>query len=164
TLAGLRWSLATLGPPLVIGIAWSLLSRPPRPATEGSTPASWGWGDAVAVLALAVFAYCTARSWNLNSDFIYHWGIKGKPFALARGVDFRYLARPWSSHLHPDYPNLLPGLFALTALGDGGFREPVMALWSVAWFALLLLFGRELLASLGASRFALQTGMAVLGL
>jgi len=165
SLMGLRWGLATLGPPLLAGIAWSLLSRPARPAVEeGASPPAWGWGDAVAVLALGVFAFCTARSWNLNSDFIYHWGIKGKTFALAHGIDFRYLTRPWSTHLHPDYPNLLPGLFALTALWDGGFREPVMALWSVAGFALLLLFGRDLLRELGTSRFARQVGMAVLGL
>jgi hypothetical protein len=168
TLAGLPWGLATLAPPLTAGIAWSLLSRPVRPPgpapAEAPAPSRWGFGDTAAVLALAAFAFCTARLSDLNSDFIYHWGIKGKTFALARGIDFHYLTRPWSIHLHPDYPNLVPDLFALTALWDGGFREPVMGLGSVAGFALLLLFARDLLTGLAASRFALQVGMAILGL
>jgi hypothetical protein len=164
-LMGLRWGLAWLGPLLAAGVAASLLVLKRRP--EPSSPRAafaFGWGDAVAAAVLLAFAFCTVQMWNLNSDFIYHWGIKGKTFALARGIDVHFLSRPWNAHLHSDYPNLVPALFALTALWDGGFREPVMASWSVAWFALLLLFARDLLAQLGVSPWARQAGVAVLAL
>src|SRR5262249_25157616 len=108
-LAGLGWSLATLGPALAARILGSLflaLRRGGGPAAR--EPLAAGWGDAVAILVLLAFTVCTARLWNLSPDFIYHWGIKGKTFALARGIDFHYLSRPWNIHLHPDYPNLLP--------------------------------------------------------
>jgi hypothetical protein len=164
-LVGLRWGLARLGPLLAAGITLSLLvlqRRPKLPAPRAAF--AFGWGDAAAAAVLLAFAFCTVRMWNLNSDFIYHWGIKGKTFALARGIDFHTVSRPWNAHLHPDYPNLVPALFALTALWDGGFREPVMAFWSVVWFALLLCVARDLLAQLGVSRWARQIGLAVLAL
>jgi hypothetical protein len=164
-LAGLGWRLATLGPALAAGSLGSLLVlRYRRDRLAAREPLALGWGDAVAALALLVFAICTARLWNLNPDFIYHWGIKGKTFALARGIDIHFLSRPWNAHLHPDYPNLLPALFAVTALWDGGFRESVMALWSAVWLALLLLVARDFLAQLGASPLARQTGIAALAL
>jgi len=167
-LAGLPWSFATLGPLLAAAAAGSLLAFARRRKTAAPPPHNTafapGWGDAAAVLAALVFTVCAIRLWNLSPDFIYHWGIKGKTFALARGVDFHFLSRPWNAHLHPDYPNLLPSLFALTALWDGGFREPVMALWSAVWLALLLFVARDLLAQLGASRLARQAGLAILAL
>lgn len=167
-LAGLRWGLATLGPLLAAAAGGSLFAFARRRETEAPPPRdpafAPGWGDAAALLLALVFTVCTVRLWNLSPDFIYHWGIKGKAFALARGVDFHFLSRPWNTHLHPDYPNLLPALFALTALWDGGFREPVMALWSAVWLALLLLVARDLLAQLGASRLARQAGLVILAL
>lgn len=163
-LAGLPWGLATLGPVLAASMLASLLVLKRQRKAIAKAAFAAGWGDAVAVLALLVFAVCTARLWNLSPDFIYHWGIKGKTFALARGIDFAYLTRPWNAHLHPDYPNLLPALFALTALWDGGFREPVLALWSAVWLTLLLCVARDLLAQLGVSPLARQVGVAALAL
>lgn len=165
-LLGLSWRLPSLAPALAgLAILGWLVGR--RRDAVPRSAASWhplGWGDAVAAAAFAVFVAATALLWNLHPDFIYHWGIKGWKFYLARGLDFAWLASPEAAHAHPDYPNLVPSLFALTAILGGSFRELPMALWSVLFFALTVLAARALLARFGASPFACQAGVALVGL
>src|SRR5262249_9080761 len=67
-----------------------------------------GWGDALALFALAVFTAFALSGWIAMPDFVYHWGLKGHRFYLARGVDYPFLAHRWSWAIHPDYPNLVP--------------------------------------------------------
>ncbi len=138
-------------------LAWRWL---PGPADRTRLPSDLGWGEWLAVAALAVFAVCALSSWITSPDFVYHWGLKGHRFYLAGGVDYGYLGAHWNWVVHPDYPNLLPELFAVTALAAGRFDEPVMMLWSVAAFALLLAALREALRRAGASRFAAQAALA----
>ncbi len=162
-LLGLPWGPLTLAPAVAVLL---LLGWRGRRRDRGAT-VRWqplGWGDAVAVAAFLVFVVCTALLWNLHPDFVYHWGIKGWKFTLARGIDFAYLASPEAAHAHPDYPNLVPSLFALTAILGGSFREAPMALWSALYFALTVVAARALLDRLGASPFARQAGMAVVAL
>jgi hypothetical protein len=165
-LLGLSWRLPSLAPALVaLAILGWLGGRRRDAAPRGA--ASWqplGWGDAAAAAAFVVFVAATALLWNLHPDFIYHWGIKGWKFYLARGLDFAWLASPEAAHAHPDYPNLVPSLFALTAILGGSYRELPMALWSALFFALTVLAARALLARLGASPFARQAGVALVGL
>src|SRR6185295_14291628 len=92
------------------------------------------------------------------------WGIKGERFHLARGVDYRFLTESWNGILHPDYPNLLPELYAVTALAGRGFHAEAMMLWSIVWMVLALLSAREALARGGADRFARQATVALLAL
>lgn len=162
-LLGVPWGPVWLIPAAAIGVAWGWLRR--RRAGEPSGHGGWGWGELVAAGAFAVFVFATANLWNLSSDFIYHWGAKGQAFTLDRGIDVEYLARPWHvHHLRPDYPNLVPSLFAWTALLGGGFSVVPMALWSAVWLALLLFFARELIRRLELSRFAAQSALAIVAL
>jgi hypothetical protein len=138
-------------------LAWRWL---PGPADRTRLPSDLGWGEWLAVAALAVFAVCALSSWIATPDFVYHWGLKGHRFYLAGGVDYGYLGASWNWVVHPDYPNLLPELFAVTALAAGRFDEPAMMLWSVAAFALLLAALREALRRAGTSRFAAQAALA----
>jgi hypothetical protein len=138
-------------------LAWRWL---PGPADRTRLPSDLGWGEWLAVAALAVFAVCALSSWITNPDFVYHWGLKGHRFYLAGGVDYGYLGARWNWVVHPDYPNLLPELFTVTALAAGRFDEPAMMLWSVAAFALLLAALREALRRAGTSRFAAQAALA----
>ncbi len=94
----------------------------------------------------SIFAMATVLGWNVMSDYVFHWGLKAKHFALVGGLDHEFLAQPWNAHSHPDYPNLVPTLYAASYLliGDDSW-------WTVAWlpvlsFALLLLACRELAA------------------
>jgi hypothetical protein len=182
---------AALG--LVVAVAWRWLpgpganartaappAPPPAPAPDGETerPAgpfgpgalagrpAWlpAWGEAVALAALALYTASALSLWAVNPDFVYHWGLKGHRFYLAHGIDYPYLERSWSWTLHPDYPNLLPELYATTALGAGRFAEPAMMLWSAIELGLLLAALREGLRRAGASRFAVQGTLAAVAL
>ncbi|MFL6194465.1 MAG: hypothetical protein ACJ75H_09860 [Thermoanaerobaculia bacterium] len=159
---GVRWS----GPLLAVlflvlyGLGWRFLPRGPG----REAPSEWGWGDGVALFAFAAFTLISLTGWNAIPDFVFHWGIKGARFALARGVDYEYLAKGWNWVLHPDYPNLLPEMFAATALLSDGFRMPAMMLEASAFFALLLVACREALRRGGADRFTRQAGLALVAL
>jgi hypothetical protein len=97
-------------------------------------------------------------------DYVYHWGLKGHRFYLARGVDYRFLAHRWSWSIHPDYPNLVPEMFAVTALLAGSFDMPAMMLGTAALFALLVAACREGLRQGGAPPFVQQAGTALVAL
>jgi hypothetical protein len=171
-MAGLPWSgaaiLAAAGAAFVLG--WRFLPAPaavprqePGPGQPQDTGA-FGWGDGLAIAALLVFTAGALSLWIAVPDFVYHWGLKGQRFYLARGVDYAYLATPWNWVVHPDYPNLLPELFAATALLARRFDEPAMMLWSAISFALLLAAVREALRRAGASRFTAQATLATLAM
>jgi hypothetical protein len=179
---GIRWTTASVSVSLGVSLALALaavrarfpgVTRPEPPGTDrgsdrrrrgGSWLRSWGWGDAVAVIVgLAV----TAAAWTLRAlhpDFIYHWGIKGKKLLLAGGPDFAYLSRGWNHFIHPDYPRLIPELYALTSLPAGRFAEPVLMLWSAVFFAALLIALRETLIRGGVAPGVRQGGLAFLAL
>jgi hypothetical protein len=176
--AGVRWSLPVLGVAMagmaVIAGAARLAqggSSPlpsvqtrPYPRQSLPSPAGPGWGDALAVFALAVFAVIALSGWIAMPDFVYHWGLKGHRFYLVRGVDYRFLSRSWNWAIHPDYPNLVPELFAVTSLLAGGFDVPALMLGTAALFALLLAAAREGLRQGGADRFTRQAGTALVAL
>lgn len=156
------WALAPAG--LAVGGLLALVARRRREGTEGSGPsAPLGWGDGVAAAALAFFA---AAAWSRRaniSDFVYHWGLKGKRYWLEGGIDVAFLTDPLGLTDHPDYPNLLPALYAVTAEALGRFRERAMLAWSVLFLALLLLFARRALTVAlaerdGAPRWAVRGG------
>jgi hypothetical protein len=160
--AHLRWNLLLL---ILLGavlfaLARRFLPRRPVSASLGDT----GWGDGIALFALAVFIAVALTRWIVMPDFIYHWGIKGKHFFLARGVDYAYLEKGWNWYTHPDYPNLVPELFALAALLAGGFHEPAMFLLTGVFFALLLAAAREGLRQGEVDRFTRQAGLAMMAL
>lgn len=160
---GLPWTPASLLLPLA-GLAALAHRFVPRPAERTRLPSDAGWGDALALTAVGVFAIFSVTLWITIPDFVYHWGIKGARFALDRGIDFPYLARSWNWPLHPDYPNLLPELFAATAILGGGFRAPALMLGSAIWLAALVIAAREVLRRWAPDRFVQQAALAVVAL
>ncbi|HEX4496070.1 MAG TPA: hypothetical protein VIE43_10430 [Thermoanaerobaculia bacterium] len=161
--AGIPWNpflLAVLGLAL-FALGWRFLPRGPERA---GAPAGLGWGDGVALFAVIVFTLIALTGWITFSDFVFHWGLKGSRFFLARGVDYAYLARPWNWALHPDYPNLLPETYAVTALLTGRFDVPALMLEAGALFALLLAAAREGLRQGVDDRFTRQAGLALIAL
>lgn len=140
-LLGWRWSLALVLPPLVVAAAVGLFLARRRPAQPSPPP---GWGDALALLAVTVFAALAWTGWIAIPDFVYHWGLKGHRFLLAGHVDYAFLAQPQGWVFHPDYPNLYPELLATTAM-LAGWREPALLLWSPLLLLLVLASVRELL-------------------
>lgn len=161
---GIPWKPLAL-PLLLVALAAALqlLSRG-RPTPARPLACRLGWGDGVALVALAALAFCAVRMWIVNADFIYHWGIKGHKFFLAQGIDFDYLARPWNWFIHPAYPHLLPTLFAATSLAAGERVEAAQMLWSPLFAAGVLLAARQVLRQSGVTPFTAQSTLAALGL
>ncbi|HEX5720914.1 MAG TPA: hypothetical protein VF179_32460 [Thermoanaerobaculia bacterium] len=137
---GVRWGrVAVVLPLLVLAGLGRRTARTPR------TARTLDWGEGAALFALTTFAAFAPTLWITTPDFIFHWGLKGERFFLARGVDYSWLAKEWNWVIHPDYPNLLPELFAGTAILEGRFEASPQMLWSVLFFALILVSGREAL-------------------
>jgi hypothetical protein len=147
-----------------IALAHRYLHTPSARAWSAASRARVGWGDAVALLALAAFAWFAVSLCNVIPDFYFHWGLKGERFFLARGTDYDFLAMPWNEVLARDYPTLLPDLYAATALLAGRFSARAMMLWSVGAFGLLLLAGREALRQAGVGRFVAESVLALTAL
>jgi hypothetical protein len=93
-------------------------------------PLDPSWADAAAAIAVAAFAVSAFALRSSFTDFVYHWGLKGHRFFLTHGIDEAFLARPENGYLHPDYPNLLPELFAAAALLAGRFDPRALMLFS----------------------------------
>ncbi|HSS76243.1 MAG TPA: hypothetical protein VLV54_05810 [Thermoanaerobaculia bacterium] len=173
--AGVRWSVPVLAvaAAVIAGIAGIIGANrqggsSPLPAVQtrpyakqSSGPA---WGDALAIFAVIVFAVFAVTGWITMPDFVYHWGFKGHRFYLTREVDYSFLGNRWNWAIHPEYPNLVPELFAVTALLARGFDMPAMMLEAAVLFALLVAACREGLRQGGADRFIQQAGTALVAL
>jgi hypothetical protein len=154
--------LGALG--VAIGIGHRYLHGTPTRAPAAAAH-RWGPGDAVAGLALGAYAWFAFSLCITLPDFVFHWGVEGERFALSRGIDFAFLQMPWNVvSLHPDYPTLLPSLYAAAALLAGHYDTRSMMAWSVGCFALLLLAAREALRQAGVERLAAQAALALLAL
>lgn len=136
-LVDIRWTLGSIGLTVATMIAllaaishrWSASSsHPDHSSEENSLP--WGWGD-LTLLAVVTWMFVVAHTGVATTpDFIYQWGIKGHRFYLAQGIDWGFLASPLGHAPSPDYPNLVPNLFALTSLLLGEFTAGAAALWT----------------------------------
>lgn len=145
---GMRWNVLSVALTLAVALvaAWGVSRRVTSPEETDRATGFPGWGDAVAVLTVLIFAIAAWTFRATHPDFVYHWGIKAKKFLLAGGLDLVYLGHDWNHFIHPDYPTLIPELYAVTSLLTGGFAEPVSLLWSVVFFAGMLLALRETMA------------------
>ncbi len=163
--AGIPWGrVLLLAGPVALGLLahWLLPRAPER--EEPCDIRQWGWGDGLALCALATFALFALALWIVMPDFIYHWGVKGARFFYDRGIDYDYLARGWNWPINPDYPTMLPEIYASAALLAGRFDEPAMMLLGIVWMAGMLISVREALLQAGADRFVRQAATAVVGL
>lgn len=173
-LAWTRWSiLALLGAAAVTaGTAHRLALRDRREegrpvAGTDEEPARIGRpgpGDLVASISLAVFASLTVTGWLIFPDLVYHWGIKAGKFALAGGIDFRFLAAPTDFSLHPDYPLLLVDLVAATQLVSGSAGPWAGMAWGPVLALVIWLAARGWLAEAVSTRSTFQLAVAAVGL
>lgn len=166
SLLGIAWGVTVLGAILGLYVlaTWRLARAPVTRRGLAALGRDLGWGDAVAGLAVALFAFYAIRHWIVFQDFVYHWGVKAKRFLLAGGVDLEFLNDPALWFLHRDYPTLLPELFALTGLVRGHFTERGVMVWTVLFLLGLVLAARRALSAAGVPRVALQGGTAIVAL
>jgi hypothetical protein len=151
SIFGIRWTVPSLALPLLAGsvglsIVWS--------RRRGSVETRRAPMRAVAAAALAVIGVAivhivlslgTARA--TSTDFALFWGVKGARFAAAGGIDATLLGGPFSHHLVPDYPPLVPITLAWSALFAGGLPWQIApvgsAIWVVAAVPLVFAFLRR---------------------
>jgi hypothetical protein len=160
----LPWTRPVL---LVTLLLLALAARrlPPLPRRPWHRPAfAPGWGDSTAALALLAFALLAPTLWITLPDFYYHWGMKAQRFALAGGIDHPWLAQPWNGSVHPDYPNLLPALYAATVRLANRFEPSSLMLWTVLFYVLLLASAADTLRRTNLERPIRQGTVALLGL
>jgi len=171
--AGVRWSLPVLAASLLLIAGAATMASAPGTGNgvvgRGEGVRVFGreefaWGDALALFALAVFTALALTGWIAMPDFFYHWGIKAYRFYLTRGVDYPYLAQAWNWSIHPEYPNLVPEMFAVTALLGGSFDVPAMMLRTAVLFALFVAACREGLRQGEVPPFVQQAGTALVAL
>jgi hypothetical protein len=120
--------------------------------------------DAATALSLTGYAlFATlARPWEW--DFWAIWGLKGRVFFDARGIDSSFLSNPDVYYSHPDYPPLLSLVYGFAAVVQGEWDDRWFGLVSVAVAASLVLVLRdEIRRATGSSMFAALATLALSG-
>lgn len=130
-LAGVAWSQVLLAVAALLLLALRVAAAPSRRVLDWRP-----WALALPFGALFGWGAVTLRA--TSSDFVYHWGIKGKRFAEVRGIDWDYLRLPENGFAHPDYPMLVSEQFASLAILAGSWDDRAQLLWSLTAFALLV--------------------------
>jgi hypothetical protein len=78
------------------------------------------WLDLVTLVLVIGYARFATMAPTPEYDFIGIWGVKAREFFVARGVDWAWLANPFNEFAHVDYPLMVPLLFDLQWLVEGG--------------------------------------------
>jgi len=172
SILGLRWTLWSVGAGmLIIGSAASMgalragRTEPPppnlfhQPLTE--SPLAW-IADAVTILVLAGYAMMATIAPSAEFDFVGIWGVKGRLFWEAGGIDWSMLRDPYLSYSHHDYPILLPLMLDFVAVALGKWNDRVMGLLYVAFAIAALLMIRSALREETGS--AIVASISTLGL
>ncbi len=145
TSIGVRWSVAGISITLGILSLTVWLARRAREPKQHRAAVRTGAPNRrmiAALLAAAagviLFSYAAATARATSTDLLFFWGTKGQQFALARGIDVAFLAEPDHFVLHPDYPPLLPCLYAWGAMAAGRFPWGAGLLSAPIFFALMV--------------------------
>lgn len=133
SLLHIPWSRLTLFPIFAATSAAGLSLA--RGALRPARSVPWQGRPALAVagfLALTAYGILTAR--ESAGDLHFFWGPKAIHFALQQKISVPYLAN--AINPNPDYPPLLPLLYAWATIAAGGFSW-----WSALLSSLLSLAG-----------------------
>lgn len=125
TLLGMPWDRISLGSPLF----FLALAAPPMLWRDTRDDVAWTWSDTATLLVIALLTYAAMDARATNGDLIHFWGPKAQQFHLTGKIDTQFLGFQHYYLMHPDYPPLVPLLFAWSSLGAHAFS------W---WGALLL--------------------------
>jgi hypothetical protein len=163
SLSGVRWSAATVlgccaAIALLAAIVWRKRQRVALPP-----PTRFTFIDAVTLFLLGWFARMTLAQ-PPHSDFVGIWGLKGRMFTEAAGIDWVFFRMDWAWLTHPTYPLLVPINFAFPALLGGVWSEQSTSVLVVAWTVALVLFVRAYAPEECSPRVASAIALAVTAL
>ena len=138
SVIGIHWTRTT------IAVALLLLLAAVRPSLRAHAPPVPWRPVALALLAVvtALTLYGILDARETCGDLIYFWGPKGQQFYRSEKIDTEFLAWPHYSLMHPDYPPLVPEVYAWGSVVAHRF----------SWWGALLLTPVYLLATTFAFR------------
>jgi len=121
--AGWRWSV----PVVVLVAALVAFGAPPtrrlaRRRLAGGAPADRPAGSRrseaiIAIAAIALVTWIVLGGAATSFDLLLFWGAKGQQFGRMHTIDVAFLADPAHHVMQPDYPPLVPLLYAGTMIG-----------------------------------------------
>lgn len=147
SLAGVAWAPLPLGLALAVIAAAAILfgaRRAAAPPPPRRTPLSLAV-DGVVLLILAGYAVVSTAAEPWEWDFWAIWGLKGRVFLEAGGIDAAWLSDPDHAFAHPDYPPLVPLLYAGAGVLGGGWNGAALGWFTVAFGVALFLVLRDVL-------------------
>jgi hypothetical protein len=139
SLLGVAWTrtavLLSLAPLLVLAVPFARRALAASPVDERRTEAPVAWADLIVLVPVVAYAIFALWAPPYEWDFYGIWGLKGRFFFDARGVDWSFLRINTS---HPDYPLLVPLFFDFVAVVSGGWNDAAFGWIYVAFCASLL--------------------------
>jgi hypothetical protein len=102
--------------------------------------------DGITALGLLGYSLFSTMAPLWEFDYICNWGLKGKLFWEAHGIDWSFLQNAFHRAIHPDYPPLLPLSFDVLAVVRGDWNDRALGLLNVVFALALLLVVRRLAA------------------
>ena len=157
-VAGIRWGrpLLMTTAVTVAAVAWWFARRRARAVVDlvHYSPASAVF-DAISIVGMAGYAALSTIAPIWEFDYLGDWGLKGRLFWEARGIDWPFLEHAFHRAIHPDYPLLLPLSFDVLAVARGEWNDRALGLLNVVFALALLLVARRLAVE--------ETGSAVGG-
>lgn len=173
SILGLRWTPWSIGMAmLMVGVTAGvrhLRVRTTRseaadwPARKSMAEASVAWtADALTILVIVGYGMMATVAPSAEFDFVGIWGVKGRLFWQAGGIDWSMLRDPYLSYSHHDYPILLPLMMDYLAVAFGQWNDEAIGLLYVAFaLATLLMIRSALREATGSPAIA---SIATLGL
>lgn len=129
-LLALPWSLPAVAAVIlcIAGIAVTIVSRRRPFRSYRERAADLGYqkylalaADLLTLTLLIGYAFYATTVSGSENGFIGIWGVKARTFLEVRGIDWDFLSDPSHESTHPDYPPLIPLLFAFLSMARGGW-------------------------------------------
>lgn len=145
SMCGIPWSRMVL----LIGLA--VITLIVLIAAKGAKiyipPLTW-WNliDLFTIALIAGYTRLALAAPPIENDYLLIWGVKGKEFFLARGIDWSWLEAPINITAHTDYPLLVPLVFDAHALIAGTWPDRWLGIVNVCFGIATLLVVRGLIA------------------
>ncbi len=160
SLLGVRWSLLTIGLPLLFASllwAWKSRNRVFSSSLATGHPILSATSLATVGLAGLYLALALLAGGATSVDLFYFWGTKTVYFLAFHGFDATALSWRYALHAHSNYPPLLPATFVWAALLCGRFSWWGSVLSSTIWWLAAI----PLIAALLRPRLGRSPSLAV---
>jgi hypothetical protein len=140
SMAGIPWTMPGLSAPLlflsaVCAARWRGLPFTPHEPLRARRAVAL-WSCLAGGVALIYLVLSLSSSAATSTDFPIFWGVKAVRFADDRGISADFLRAPFTGHVMPEYPPLLPIIQAWGCLAAGKMPWKIVPIFSAVWLIL----------------------------